>query len=81
MDRQLFDLSAPKNVTKVSINSDLLRQADALNINLAQALEMRLAELLMEEKRRQWREESRAAIDFYYNRTQGGVFSDGLRRF
>jgi post-segregation antitoxin (ccd killing protein) len=81
MDRQLFDLSAPKDVTTVSINSDLLRQVDALNINLAQTLEKRLAELLMDEKRRHWREESRAAIDVYYRRTLNGVFSDGLRRF
>ena len=81
MHRRLFDLSAPKNVTSVSINSDLLRQADALNINLAQTLEKRLAELLLEEKRRQWREESRAAIDVYYHRTLSGVFSDGLRTF
>lgn len=81
MDRQLFDHSAPKNVTKVRINSDLLRQADALNIDLDHALEKRLAELLLDEKRRQWRDESRAAIDLYYHRTLGGVFSDGLRGF
>ncbi len=81
MDLQLFDHSAPKNVTKVSINSDLLRQAGAFNIDLDQALEKRLAELLLEEKRRQWRDESRAAIDYYYRRTVNGVFSDGLRRF
>ncbi len=81
MDKQLFDSSAPKDVTRVRINSDLLRQAGALNIDLDQALERRLTELLMEEKRRQWREESRAAIDLYYHRTLDGVFSDGLRRF
>jgi antitoxin CcdA len=82
MHTDLFDLNAPKKSTNLSINSDLLRQAKERHINLSQALELRLAELLREEKRRKWREENREAIDDYNQRIEaGGTFSDGLRRF
>ena len=77
-----FDTSAPMKSTNLSINSDLLRQAKECNINLSQALEIRLAELLKEEKRRRWQEENREAIEDYNRRIEAsGVFSDGLRRF
>jgi antitoxin CcdA len=68
--------------TSLSINSDLLRLARARRIDLSQALELRLAELLREEKRRNWQEENREAIEDYNNRVEAvGTFSDGLRRF
>lgn len=77
-----FDPSAPKKSTNLSINSDLLRQAKERHINLSQALELRLAELLREEKRRKWQEENREAIEDYNHRIEAvGIFSDGLRRF
>ena len=82
MQVKLFDQSAPKKSTNLSINSDLLRQAKERHINLSQALELRLAELLREEKRRKWQEENREAIEDYNRRIEAsGVFSDGLRRF
>lgn len=82
MRTNYFDPTAPKKSTNLSINSDLLRQAKERHINLSQALELRLAELLREEKRRMWQEENREAIE-HYNRRIGavGVFSDGLRHF
>lgn len=82
MQLNLFDQSAPKKSTNLSINSDLLRQAKELHINLSQALELRLAELLREEKRRKWQEDNRQAIEDYNRRIESaGIFSDGLRRF
>ena len=82
MHVNFFDPGAPKKSTNLSINSDLLRQAKESRINLSQALELRLAELLREEKRRQWQEENRKAIDDYNQRMETrGIFSDGLRRF
>jgi antitoxin CcdA len=78
----LFDIRAPKKSTNLSINSDLLRQARAYGINLSQALEQRLEEILREEKRRRWQEENREAIAKYNQRVEAeGVFSEGLRRF
>lgn len=82
MQINFFDPTAPKKSTNLSINSDLLRQAKERRINLSQALELRLAELLREEKCRSWQEENREAIEDYNRRIEArGTFSDGLRRF
>jgi len=82
MQLHVFDASAPKKPTNLSINSDLLQQAKEHHINLSQALELRLVEILRDEKRRNWLEENREAIEEYNQRIEThGVFSDGLRRF
>lgn len=82
MQSNFFDSTAPKKSTNLSINSDLLRQAKERHINLSQALELRLAEMLREEKRKKWQEENREAIEDYNRRIEAaGVFSDGLRHF
>ncbi len=82
MEFNFFDASAPKKNTNLSINSDLLQQAKEHHINLSQALELRLAEMLRDEKRRDWQEENREAIEEYNRRIEArGVFSDGLRQF
>ena len=82
MQINMFDPNAPKKSTNLSINSDLLRQAKERRINMSQALELRLAELLREEKSRSWKEENREAIEDYNRRIEArGAFSDGLRRF
>ena len=82
MQPDFFDASAPKKNTNLSINSDLLQQAKEHHINLSQALELRLAEILREEKRRDWQEQNREAIEEYNKRIETrGVFSDGLRQF
>jgi antitoxin CcdA len=82
MQPHLYDPSAPKKPANLSINSDLLQQAKEHRINLSQALESLLEELLREEKRRQWQEENRAAVEEYNRRIEArGVFSDGLRQF
>jgi antitoxin CcdA len=77
-----YDINAPKKSANLSINSDLLRKARDYRINLSKVLELRLVEMLSEEKRREWQEENRDAIEDYNRRIEaGGVFSDGLRRF
>ena len=77
-----YDPSAPKKPTNVSVNSDLLAQAKALNINLWQTLEQRLEELVREGCRQAWLRENQAAVEDYNRRVEAtGVFSDGLRRF
>ncbi|GAB7027808.1 type II toxin-antitoxin system CcdA family antitoxin [Geotalea toluenoxydans] len=82
MHTNFYDPNAPKKSTNLSINSDLLRQAKERRINISQALELRLAELLREEKSRRWKEENREAIEDYNRRIEAhGTFSDGLRRF
>ncbi len=82
MHSTIFDQSAPKKSTNLSINSDLLRQAKERHINLSQSLELRLTELLREEKSCTWLEENQEAIENYNRRIEAsGTFSDGLRRF
>ena len=78
----VFNPSAPKKPANLSVNSDLLRQAKSLRINLSQALEAQLALMVREQKCRQWQEENSEAIDTYNRRIEEhGVFSDGVRNF
>lgn len=82
MQEHIYNPHTPKKSTNLSINSDLLQQAKDRRINLSKALEQRLVEMLLEEKRREWREQNRVAIEDYNRRIEtAGVFSDGLRRF
>ena len=77
-----FDVKAPKRPTNLSLNSDLVRRARQLDINLSAEVERRLTELLREHEARAWRERNQRAIAEYNERVAGsGVFSDGRRRF
>lgn len=82
MQLNFYDTYAQKKPTNLSINSDLLRQAKEHHINLSQTLELRLEELLREEKQRKWQVENQEAVEEYNKRIETrGVFSDGLRQF
>lgn len=77
-----YDHNAPKKPTNLSINSDLLRKAKALDINLSAALEQTLAEVVRKRQREQWLAANQEAIDAYNRQVQDhGTFSDGLRSF
>jgi antitoxin CcdA len=77
-----YDLSASKKPTNVTVNSDLLKQAKALDINLSAALEQTLIELVRQKQAAAWLAENRDAID-EYNRfvEENGTFADELRSF
>jgi antitoxin CcdA len=82
MHLTFFNPDAQKKPANLSINSDLLRQAKEQHVNLSQTLELRLVEILRDQKRRAWQEENQAAIEEYNKRIEArGVFSDGLRQF
>ncbi len=82
MQTNIYNPKAPKKSANLSINSDLLRQAKEHRINLSKTLELRLAEILLDEKRGKWREENREAVEAYNQRVETcGVFSDGIRMF
>ena len=73
---------ASKKATNLSISSDLLFEAKALKINLSQAFETHLAELVKAKKQEQWLEENREAINANNQFVdKNGVFSDGWRSF
>jgi antitoxin CcdA len=77
-----FDPKAAKKAVNVSVNSDLLRQARELGINLSQTLEQSLSDAVRHQRGRAWVEENREAIEAR-NRWVGenGLWSDGLRLF
>lgn len=78
----VYDRAAPRKPTNVSVNSDLLRQARELGLNLSGELEQRLIEVIRTARRARWLEENADAIDEYNRRIESdGVFSDGLRTF
>ncbi len=82
MEHTLYDPAAPRKATNLSINSDLLRLARELGVNLSRELEHRLEEIVAEERRRRWLAENEEAIAAYNDHIeQSGVFSEGLRRF
>jgi antitoxin CcdA len=80
--RSTRDSKAVKKPTNVSINSDLLKRARELEINLSALLERALVEYMKQHAGDQWLEENRAAIAQYNELVDAnGVFSDRVRRF
>ena len=78
----LYDATAPNMPVHVYINTDLLQQARALNINLSRTLVDRLEELIRTEKRKRWLADNREAIEAYNKHIADyGVFSEGVRTF
>lgn len=78
----LYDQSAPKKPTNLSINSDLLNKARALDINLSAALEQALTSQLKAKQAQEWLEQNKTAIAAYNKSVdESGAFSDGLRSF
>lgn len=78
----LYNLSASKKATNLTINSDLLTQAKEYKINLSATLESALAEVLKAKKEELWKEENSEAIACYNNLIEEhGLFSDESRTF
>jgi antitoxin CcdA len=57
--------NALKKPTNVTIRSDLLEAARALNINLSQEFERHLAEVVRRHRAEQWLKDNREAIEAY----------------
>lgn len=78
----LYDPSASKKPANLSVNSDLLKKARDLDVNLSSVLEQALEEEVKLRLRERWLRENQAAIAEYNARVDaGGVFSDGVRGF
>jgi antitoxin CcdA len=77
---KLYDPSAPKKATNLSINSDLLRKARALKINLSATLEHALLEKLADAD--DWSGENRNAIRAYNELVEEhGCFGEEYREY
>jgi len=80
--KAVFDPSAPRKPTNLTVNSDLLRRAKERKINVSSVLEAALAEELRIREEAEWKNESQEAIDAYNKKIQAiGLFSDGMRSF
>lgn len=78
----LFDDSALKKATNLSINSDLLLKSRNLGINLSATLEQALVKKLREAEQINWRKSNKKAIDELNNLAdKNGLFSDVYRSF
>ncbi|NOY61721.1 MAG: type II toxin-antitoxin system CcdA family antitoxin [Gammaproteobacteria bacterium] len=79
---QLFDESASKKATNLSINSDLLLKARKLKINLSATLEHALANELRKYERDNWLKDNKKAIEELNKLVdKSGLFSDAYRGF
>jgi len=80
--QNLYDGSAPKKATNLSINSDLLSKSRALNINLSATLEEALTNQLAKFKAEKWKKQNKAAIKVYNDFIdENGCFGDEHREF
>jgi antitoxin CcdA len=78
----IYDKTAKKKATNVSINSDLLEKVKLYKINISSTIEKSLEELIKKKEAQNWEEENKEAINDYNQRvTKNGLFSDGLRSF
>jgi antitoxin CcdA len=76
----LFDETAVKKPTNVSLNADLLAKARAENINISATLEQALLEKLKQKARDNWLNQNRSAINAMNDFTdRHGLFSDEHR--
>jgi antitoxin CcdA len=82
MQHLLYNPQALKKPTNLSINSDLLRKAKELDINISAAVEQALAETVKQKERDKWLAENKSSIEAYNQQVEDhGVFSDNLRSF
>ena len=79
---QIYDEKAPKKSANLSVNSDLLKKARSLKINLSATLEHALATQVKKAAREIWLAENKEAIKALNNLTdKNGLFSDPYRKF
>ncbi len=77
---QLYNHSASKKPTNLSINSDLLAKARNLKLNLSATLEGALAIEVRKAERAQWLKRNKKAIDASNKLAEReGLFSDFYR--
>jgi antitoxin CcdA len=81
MPAPVCDPKAPKRAVNLSINSELLRQARELKINLSQMLETQLEQMIRQERARRWQEDNREAIEAHNRFVEKyGLFNDLRKR-
>jgi len=78
----LYDTSAPKKPTNLSVNSDLLRRIKDMDINISATLEKALITELKKAEAERWAKENKKAIKIYNEFIEEhGCFGDEFRSF
>lgn len=74
--------TAKKKAVNLSVNSDLLKEAKDMNINLSNMLEKTLEQKIREEKIKNWQEENKDFIEAYNKDVEeNGLFAEEHRCF
>lgn len=77
-----YTADAPKRPVNLSLNSELLKLAKDLGLNLSGLAEEAIAKAVRARIEENWLAENAAAIRAYNQRIESqGVFSEGLRNF
>ena len=80
--QQLYDTSAPKKPTNLTVNSDLLQRTRELKINLSAILEKALISELARAEAERWAKDNANAIKAYNDFIdENGCFGDEFRSF
>ncbi len=75
-------MSTAKQAANLTMRAELLEEARARKINLAQTLETALAAELKKQREAEWLEQNKAAIEAYNRHVEKhGLFSDRYRTF
>jgi len=78
--QKIYDVDAPKKAANLSVNSDLLKKARSLRINLSATLEQALALQVKSTAREAWLKENKKAIEALNELAEkNGLFSDAYR--
>ncbi|VAW63377.1 hypothetical protein MNBD_GAMMA08-17 [hydrothermal vent metagenome] len=78
--QHIYDVDAPKKPTNLSINSDLLKKARGMKINLSATLEQALVLQVKTTARDLWLKENKKAIEALNDLAEkNGLFSDSFR--
>jgi len=75
-----YESTAAKKPVNLSVNSDLLRQAKELKVNVSQVLEMALANQVKNLREAQWLADNQEAIDGYNRHVEeNGLWNEAWR--
>ena len=75
-----YESTAAKKPVNLSVNSDLLRQAKELKVNVSQVLEVALANQVKSLREAQWLADNHEAIDGYNRHVEeNGLWNEAWR--
>ena len=78
----VYDVTAPKKATNISINSDLIEKAKAYKINLSKTLEQKLDSILRKKVEEKWIKDTQDAVDSYNKHiAKNGTFGQQVKGY